>query len=462
MSTARWNQPLRPLPGHARPWQIALGAAATLGLVAGVLAERKPSTALIVCVCIGAIIALAMLGERAFPWAIVMISVAPWYPFVAEAAEEPIVKQKVLCAAIAAAPLVPWLWSLALGGRRTKTSRGALLMGILFAGLAFFIYETLGSVSELIESKIVGFIFLGVTFLCARRFGDARGWLASAFGGLLVLGLLGADAYAKASSHRVGYFSGYPITYGALVVGLLPAALLFAVQRSRLLAGGVAAGAAALLILSESRSSWVAATVILILAVVLAARAGNVRALAAVGAAVVILTVLILGTGSLHKIVEQKLSSKVATSQSVTHREWSYGYALETIGHEPILGAGAPGFSAAEAANKTSIGAIDNGYLSISVDMGLIGLLAALIPIGVALRVIGRCLRLGVTPRQDLALALGVVGMAVVTIFYDSFYWAQIDLLLGAMGGVLSVRVASIGRTEQGPLRRVPRIRWSS
>jgi O-antigen ligase len=470
MSSERWHQPLRQLGDRSERWQLAVGAAALLGLVAGVLAERQPSLALIVCISIGAVIALAMLGERAFPWAIVIVAVVPWYPIVAEAAEEPIVKQKVLCAAIAAAPLVPWLWSLALGGRRTRTSRRALLMGILFAGLALLIYETLGSVSELIDQKIVGFLFIGVTFLCARRFGEGRGWLASAFGGLLILGLIGMYAYGKAPSHRIGYFTGYPITYGALVIGLFPAALLFALQRSRLLAAGVAAGTAALLILSQSRSSWVAAAVILILVVLLAARAGNVRALAGVGTVLAILAVLILATGSLHKIVEQKLSAKVATSTSVTHRQWSYGYALETIGREPLFGAGAPGFSAAEAANKTSIGAIDNGYLSISVDMGLVGLLAAVIPLAIALRVIGRCLRFGVTPRQDLALALGVVAMAVVTIFYDSFYWAQIDLLLGAMGGVLSVRLASIGPHQRrlAPARRMlvarrlPRVRWSA
>src|SRR5205085_2606321 len=143
--------------------------------------------------------------------------------------------------------------------------------------------------TPVIDSKIVGFIFAGVAFLCARRFGHARGWLASAFGGLLILGLLGLYAYAKASGNRVGYFAGYPITYGALVVGLLPGALLFSYQRSRLLAGGVAAAAAALLIVSESRSSWVAAAVILILAVAIAVRAGNVRALGAVVASVAIL-----------------------------------------------------------------------------------------------------------------------------------------------------------------------------
>jgi O-antigen ligase len=209
----------------------------------------------------------------------------------------------------------------------------------------------------------------------------------------------------------------------------------------------------------------VAATVVLILAVAIAMRAGNVRALAAVVASVAILAALVLGTSSLHRIVEQKLNAKVTTSTSVTHRQWSYGYALQTIGKQPLFGAGAPGFSAEEAANKTSIGAIDNGYLSITVDMGLVGLLAALIPIAIAVRVIARCLRFGVAPLQELALALGIVAMAVVTVFYDSFYWAQIDLLLGAMGGVLSVRAASIARGRGAPATprrsRPARVRFS-
>lgn len=433
--------------------QAVIPAGVLLGLAGGAIAVRKPSDAILLCLGLAAILGLAMLGDRAFPWAIVIVVVAPWYPF-STTLEPPIVRQKVLCAAIAAAPLVPWMWSLAVGGRRTRPSRASLLMGLLFAGCAILIYATLGSVSALIETAIVGFLFAGVTFLCARRFGDDRGWLAAAFGGLLVLGLLGMNAYLKAPSSRVGFFVGYPITYGALVVGLLPAALLFAYDRSRLLAVGVAAGSAALLIFSESRSSWIAILVVLLVVVLLQARAGNVRGLAAIVSALVVLATLILSTGSLHHIVEQRLNAKVATSDSVTHREWSYGYALQEIGKRPLFGAGAPGYSAREAANKTSIGAIDNGYLSISVDMGLIGLFAALIPIAVALWVLGLCLRLGVTPRYELALALGILGMAVVTIFYDSFYWPQIDLLLGAMGGVLSTRIARIANARSEPTGR--------
>jgi len=430
---------------------VFVGGAALLGLAGGVIVARKPSDAVLLCVCLVAILGLAMLGERAFPWAIVIVSVAPWYPFIAEKAEPPIVRQKVLCAAVAAAPLVPWLWSLAVRGRRTRPSRATLLMGLLFAGLAILIYSSLGSISDLIEAEIVGFLFLGVTFLCARRFGGDNRWLAAAFGGLLVLALLGLYAYLKAPSNRVGYFVGYPITYGALVVGLLPAGLLFAYHRSRLLAAAVAGAGAALLILSESRSSWIAVVVLIMVAALLQARAGNMRGLGAIVAVLVLLVALILGTGSLHHIVEQRLNPNVATSESVTHREWSYGFALKAIGEKPFFGAGAPGYSGREAANKTSIGAIDNGYLSISVDMGLIGLLAALIPIAVGLWVLGRCLRLGVTPRYELALALGILGMAVVTIFYDSFYWPQIDLVLAAMGGVLSTRVAGITKPAAEP-----------
>ncbi len=428
-------------------WRTVAGGAIALGLLGGALAERQQSTAILVCLAVVAIFGLAIAGERAFPWAIVIVAVAPWYPFIAEAAEPPIVRQKVLCAAVAAAPLVPWLWSLPLRERGARPGKAALMTGILFLGLAILIAQTLGSVSALIVSTVVGYVFIGVTFLCARRFGNGQGWLSAAFAGLLVLGLMGADAYLRAPSHRVGYFVGYPITYGALVVGLLPAALVFAFQRSRLLAGAVGAGTAALLIFSESRSSWVAVAVMLVVAVALQSRAGNLRALAAVITGIVILAALIAGTG-LHSIVERKLAAKIVTSQSVTHREFSYGYAIKQIGKQPLFGAGAPGYSAHESANKTSIGALDNGYLSITVDLGVVGLVAALLPIAVALGVLGRCARFAVTPRFELALALGILGMAVVTVFYDSFYWAQIDLLLGGMGGVLSTRVARIGRPE--------------
>lgn len=432
------SERLREIP---RRYPYAVATTGALGAIAGFLAARHPSMAALLALCLVALPALAVLGDRAFPWAIALVAVIPWYPLVAHEATAPIVKQKVLCAAIAAAVLVPWLWSIARGGPRTRPSRGALLLGVLFAAFTVLIYQTLGSASKMIDSQVVGFLFLGASFLCARRFAAPSAWLAPAFVGLLVLALFGLDAYRSAPGNRIGYFVGYPITYGALVVGLLPAALVFAYRRSRLLAGATLAASGALLILSESRSSWVAAAAMLIAVVLLQTRRGNLRALAAVIVGAAIVGGLVLSTESLHRIVEQKLGSKLTSSQSFTHRAWSYGYAIKEIGREPLLGAGAPGFSAGESANRTSIGAIDNGYLSISLDMGLIGLAAAIVPLCVAIWFLARCLYFGLAPPVELALALGIVGMGIVTIFYDSFYWAQIDLLLGAMGGVLSVRM---------------------
>jgi hypothetical protein len=425
-------------------WPILATGGVLLGLAGGVLAERRPSTMIVLCVLFAAILGLAMLGDRAFPWAIVLVSVAPWYPFTEHAAAPTGINQKAVCTAIAIAPLAPWLWSLALGGRRTRPSPRSLLMGVLFGGLALLAFSTLGGVSKMIDPGVVGFLFIGVAFLCARRFVDLRGWPEAGFAGLTILLLLGVDAAIVVPGGRVGYFSGYPITYGALVVGLLPIALVFAYRRSRLLAAVIAAATGVLLVLGESRSAWVAAGIMLLVLVALLARGGNMRALALVGAAAMLVVTLVIGTGSLHKVVEQRLSAKATTSSSVTHRAWSYSYATGQIGRHPLFGAGAPGYSAVEAANRTSIGAIDNGYLSVTVDMGLIGLAAALIPIMVALATLLRCLRFGVAPPLEVALALGIVGMAVVTAFYDSFYWAQIDLLLGAMGGVLSVRINQI------------------
>lgn len=420
---------------------FAVVAGILLGVICAVLVERHTSIAVLLSIAVVAIVGLAMLGDRAFPWAIVIVATAPWFPLYARETSSPVVERKEFAAAIAAAVLVPWLWSLAAGARGTRPSRPGLLVALLFTGLTLVIYVTLGGVSQMTNGSVVGFPFLGVAFLCARRFDSARGWPAAAFAGLFILMLFGSEAYLSAPKDRLGYFVGYPITYGALIVGLLPLGMLFALRRSRLLAAVVVVLGVAFLIFSESRSSWIATIVMLIALVAVLARGGNYRPLALLIATLVVLAGVILGTGSLHKVIEQRVNSKTASTISVTHRTWSYGYAFEQIEKHPVFGAGVPGFAAAEAASRTDIGALDNGYLSISVDMGLVGLLAVLIPIAIALRALARWLRLGTAPPVELALALGVLGIATVTVFYDSFYWAQLDLLLGAMGGVLSVRI---------------------
>jgi len=424
---------------------VVLLGAIGVGLVTGAIVARHPTWAALLAIGVAVFIGLTILGDRAYAWAIVLVAVAPWYPFINDVAAGPRVPQRLLCAAIAAAPLVPWLWSAASERRvvERRPSRRALLYGIVFVCLTVSIHESVGAIKPMIESGTFGLLFAGVTFLCARRFADTREtWGPAAFAGLAVLIFMGLLAYLQDPGNRVGYFTGYPITYGALVVGLAPSALVYAARRySPALAVAMGAASGLVLIVSESRSSWVASVGVLLVLVLMLIRQQRWRALRAVTALAAIALIAIMSTGSLHGIVERKLGADVAQSDSVTHRAWSYGYAVEQIRERPVFGGGAPGFSADQSANLTAIGAIDNGYLSITVDTGFFGLAAVLVPILVALSLLGRWLWFAYDPpTEDLALVLGILGMAFVTIFYDSFYWAQIILLLSAMGGTLSVR----------------------
>jgi O-antigen ligase len=419
----------------------ALAGALLLGPIAGAMAARKPTFTIILCLGVAALFGLAMLGDRAFPWAIILVVAAPWYPFIGDAALAPRVPQKVLVAAIVAAPIVPWLWSLANRTRRTRPNSVMLLYGLLFVGLFGIVYASIGNVKDMINSQVAGFVLAGFTFLCARRFSDARGWLAACFGGFVILSLLGAAAFASAPATRVGSFTGYGITFGALIVGLLPAALVYAAERSRSLVIATGMFGAFMLIVSQSRSSWVATILMILIVMLLLVRVGDTRLLAAISAGTAVAVALIFFTGSLHSIVEKRLGNNVGSSQAVTHRAYSYHFAVSQIAHRPVFGAAQPGYAAKQVGSSTDLAAVDNGYASIGVDMGLVGLAAVLFPLAMALRVLGRCLRAAITPAPELALALGIVGMSIVGLFYDIFYWAQIDLLLFAMGGVLSARL---------------------
>ncbi len=435
----------------AVPRQAAVaGAAVAVAVACGYAVARSSGLALLLAVAVGAVVALIVLGPRAFPCALVVVAVVPWYRFTNDLTGPPLVGQKLLCAAIVAAPLAPWLWALGTGPTRRRPSARVGLYGLTFVGLAIAIHETLGSLTGMVNSGTVGLLVGGIAFVAARRFPDARAWGAAATLGVTVLVLMGLAASVIAPGARVGFFSGYPITYGALVVGLLPPALVWLSGRSRALAAALGAGACAMLILSQSRSSWIACIAVMAVVVALLFRQRRWRALRAVGGLVLVTSIVVVSTGSLNAVVERRLSPDVRQSDSVTHRAWSYGYAVRQISERPVFGAGRPGYAADQAAEQTGIGALDNGYLSILVDSGLFGFTAVFVPIALALVLVGRWFWRRETPRPEaLGLALGVLAIAVVTIFYDSFYWAQLSVLIFAMGGALSAQAA-------GALQRRP------
>lgn len=425
-----------------------LAGAAAVGLLGGAMVAKRPEFALLVGLALAGVLALAALGTRAFPWAVVLFAIVPWYPFLTPSAEPPLVSQDVLCLAIVATPLIPWAWN-AIAGR--GDARGGIriltFVAVLYGAYAFVIYQTLGGFWPMVHSSIVGLLFGGVAFICARR-ADHRSWLAACFFGFLVLAGLGLASYAAAPDIRVGYFVGYPITYGALVIGLLPAAVIYAADRSRWLAAFVGLLGAVMLILSESSSAWVAAVAVLLLGMTALIRLGGRRAVGGIAVAALAAAAMVVATDPLGDAVERQISPDVAESSSVTHRVWSVGYATGEIGERPLFGFGAPGYSGSSAEEETGIGAIDNGYLSVAVDLGLFGLAGVLLPIIVALIMFGRVVRRIVDDPLDLALSLGIIGVGVVTFFYDSFYWASLAILIGAMGGTLFARLLSPERGE--------------
>lgn len=426
-----------------------LGVAVAVGVVCGAATVRKPTIALALGFGIAGLLALLVAGRRSFAWAIVIVAVAPWYPFTAVNTSPPVLAPRIFCTIIAAAPLVPWLWSIAATRAVRPPSRLALVYSLAFPLLAVSIHSTLNSVKDMIQAPVFGLLFGGAAFLCARHFGRTTAWPVAAFAGLCALVAMGFLNQVAQHPERVGGFTGYPITYGALVVGLLPSAITYAMRRSTLLAVVTGAAASVVLILSQSRSSWIATVVLLLVVVAVLLRQRRWRELCLIGGLTVLAAGAILSTGSLHGIVERKLSSNEAQSDSVTHRVYSYGYAAEQIRKRPLFGAGAPGYSAQQIADETDIGALDNGFLSITVDIGAFGLLVVLVPILLAVALLTRWLaQREPPPPDDLALVLGVLGIAVVTVFYDSFYWAQLSLLLGAMGGTLSARWTSPQRAR--------------
>lgn len=433
---------MTPLLQRRVQW-LPFAAAVPVGLLCGAVVATKLTLAAALAVMIVGVLALYLLQERAFVAAIVLIAVAPWYPFVNDASVPPLVPQVVFCGAIGAATVLPWLWVVAGKPSLEPPSRLVLLYALLFPCLALAIFFSITVRKDLVSTQIFGLLFGGVAFIFARRLGRTDTWPVVSFLGLSALVLMGLAAYVQSPDLRIGSFTGYPITYGALVVGLLPGAVVYALRRSRLLAIVLAMGAGAVLIFSESRSSWIASIVMLLVVIALLFRLKRWKELGAVAFVTVIAAVAVVASGSLSGIVERKLGPDVKKSDSVVHRVYSYGYAAGRIRDKPVFGAAIPGYAAEQAQEETGIGALDNGYLSVTVDTGLFGLIAVLVPIGLALLLVGRCLVGREQPTaDDAALALGIIGMAVVTIFYDSFYWAQICLLLFSMGGTLSRRPA--------------------
>jgi O-antigen ligase len=429
-----------------RAVRLEHAAALLVAALAGAAVTRRPELAVPAIGGAAFLVALVVLGDRALAWFVTIGAVLPYFPLSVGIEGDSLVPSTLIPALILLAAAGPFAWSLATRRTGLPPTRGHLL--VAGAALLVLLLSVAESGSEALTTFASGGFLIGLaTYVCARRFPSAEAWLAPAVVGLAVLLGWGAAEFSADPDERIGWFTGYPILYAALVVMLLPPALAWAYPRSRALAAALAGGAVLAVILSQTRSAWLALVVTLLLVVALLVRRRRAGAVGVLGVAVVVLGVAVTSSNELSEVLSTRLATRNLATESITHREFSYSYTFDRIAEQPLFGRGVAGALKEDIEQRTGITAADNGLLSLAGDLGLLGLLLGLVPVAAAGLTFARAFGEGVTD-AELALALGLVGLLVVTLFFDTYYWPQSAALMYAVSGVLlACRQAARGRS---------------
>jgi O-antigen ligase len=418
-----------------RAIRLEYAAAALIAALAGAVIARRPELALPGIGAIAFVVVLAVVGDRALAWLVTLAAVLPYFPLYLGFEGEAIVPTPLLPALILLTAAGPFAWSLATRRGGLPPTRGHLLLAAT-ALLTLVLSLAQAGTDALSTFSSGGFLIGLATYVCARRFPSADAWTAPAVVGLAVLLGWGAAEFSGNPDERIGWFTGYPILYAGLVVMLIPPAMVWAYQRSRALAAVLMAGSVLAVILSETRSAWLALMVMLLLVVALLIRSRRAGAVGLLALALAALATAIVTSDELSETISTRLSARDLATESVTHREFSYGYTLDRIRERPLYGRGVGGALKEDIEQRTGITAADNGFLSLAGDLGLLGLILGLVPVGAAAVTVVRAWT-GKVTHAELALALGLIGLLVVTLFFDTFYWPQSAALMYAVTGVL-------------------------
>lgn len=418
-----------------RAIRLEYATAVLIAALAGAVVTRRPELALPGIGAIGFVLVLAVVGDRALAWLVTLGAVLPYFPLYQGLEGEAIVPTPLLPALILLTAAGPFAWSLATKRGGLPPTRGHLLLAAT-ALLTLALSLAQAGTDALSSFPSGGFLIGLATYICARRFPSADAWTAPAVVGLAVLLGWGAAEYSGNPDERIGWFTGYPILYAGLVVTLIPPAMVWAYRRSRALAAVLMAGSVLAIILSETRSAWLALVVMLLLVVALLIRSRRAGAVGLLVVALAALATAIATSSELSETLSTRLSARNLATESVTHRQFSYGYTLDRIQEQPLYGRGVAGALKEDIEQRTGITAADNGFLSLAGDLGVLGLILGLVPVGAAGVTVVRAWTGKVTD-AELALALGLIGLLVVTLFFDTFYWPQSAALMYAVSGVL-------------------------
>jgi hypothetical protein len=430
----RGSKAAQVLGGHSiKEALLAIGIA----MLAGAIAGRSLMLAWACVVAGGAAIAAGVLKQRSLAWFICLFVCLPVFDPQDGVAGGTQIPLEAISGLALLAVAVPSIWTL-LSQRRSRSWRPSLVVWAAVLTLLVMVSVLRAGLHAMLDIVPSGAFVGAATYLVAQRLSDLRAWPAAASAALAVLFAVGATRVHADPGGRLGYFVGYPILFAALIVALLPLALVWAHARSRWLTIALLAAASASLVLSETRSAWLAVAVALVVWLALLARAHRTRLL--VGGLICsgLCVIGIAAIGPLAEVVHSRLTSQELQGLSKTHREGMYGYAWARLKAAPMLGAQFPGASKQAIQERTGLDAADNGFLALAEDLGLLGLALGVVPVFVALCVIVRAWRNRRWRPEVLAVALGALGLGIVGVFFDIFYWPQSSLLLYAFAGILT------------------------
>ena len=239
--------------------------------------------------------------------------------------------------------------------------------------------------------------------------------------------------------------STHPIEYGVVLTMVLPIAITFAMMSPtrrwlyRVLLGVIAFA----VFLSISRSAILCAVVALLVLAVSWSGAARLRALAVLLALAVVVYLTVPGVlGTI-----TRLFTGASDDPSITSRTGSYELAFQFFSASPLLGRGFGTF-------LPKYWILDNGYLGLLIEGGILGVAGLLILVLVAAVAAGQARRAAV---DDFDRALGqallasVIAGACALAFFDTFGFPQsagcFFLLLGLSGAMRRLVLAE-NRTE--------------
>lgn len=244
----------------------------------------------------------------------------------------------------------------------------------------------------------------------------------------------------------------HPIEFGVTMTMALPLVATFALH-SRTFRWGyrVILGLVAFAIfLSISRSAILCAAAALLVMAVRWSWKTRLVALGCVAAMVVVVGVVV--PGLLGTITA--LFTGISEDNSAASRTGSYDVAALFVSHSPWLGRGFGTF-------LPRYQVLDNAYLMILIDSGIVGLAALLAMIGAAAFCAARAARLAAVPfdaEVAQSLLAGIVAGAVGFAFFDGFAFPQAAgtwfLLMGLAGA--SWRICRAGPGRLRPVDRPP------